>query len=267
MTGTAGESPGGGARRYAQGLTWGGFRRGLSGVVAVGLVNLLWDAYAPVAQSDRASGFEPEGRRFESFPARPFESLEHDGRCQAAPPPSKDPLDGFRGDSSDARLALEAIDYSVTADPKKGPAAVVLVTRPGGWVLGLERGDADWYLPGGKVEPGETARQAAVRELREETGYQVSPGDLKSLCDFMSHTGRPLEAFLVEHPPDAPERFRRTLAGQPAWVRSRALVQSSCTYRAECQRVLDAAFRLRLGRLRRRLAEIGEARRGEVHRG
>jgi 8-oxo-dGTP diphosphatase len=30
-----------------------------------------------------------------------------------------------------------------------------------------------WALPGGAIEPGETASQAAIRETQEETGYDV----------------------------------------------------------------------------------------------
>lgn len=40
----------------------------------------------------------------------------------------------------------------------------------------------DWSLPKGKLDPGETAVQAAVREVEEETGVRAEPkGELPEL--------------------------------------------------------------------------------------
>ncbi|MGO8957126.1 MAG: NUDIX hydrolase [Streptosporangiaceae bacterium] len=35
-----------------------------------------------------------------------------------------------------------------------------------------------WELPGGGIEPGESYQQAAVREVREETGLLISPAQV-----------------------------------------------------------------------------------------
>ena len=38
-----------------------------------------------------------------------------------------------------------------------------------------------WEFPGGKLEPGETAQLAAVREISEEFGVEIEPEDLEPL--------------------------------------------------------------------------------------
>jgi len=43
---------------------------------------------------------------------------------------------------------------------------------------GNEPGRGLWSLPGGRVEPGEDDAAALVREMAEETGLVVQPGDL-----------------------------------------------------------------------------------------
>ena len=51
-------------------------------------------------------------------------------------------------------------------------------------LLGLKKrglGCGKWNGFGGKVEPGETVRQAAVRELVEESGAVVKPEDLEDV--------------------------------------------------------------------------------------
>ena len=43
--------------------------------------------------------------------------------------------------------------------------------------------EGEWSLPGGKIEPGERAVEAALRELREETGVEARLVGLVDVVD------------------------------------------------------------------------------------
>jgi 8-oxo-dGTP diphosphatase len=55
---------------------------------------------------------------------------------------------------------------------------LLLVRRAGGSAGGGAPGAGRWAVPGGRVESGETLREAAERELREETGLRATAGEL-----------------------------------------------------------------------------------------
>lgn len=63
-------------------------------------------------------------------------------------------------------------------------AVRVIMVGPDDTVLLFEDSDPGipgvtwWVTPGGGMDPGETERQTAVRELAEETGYRVAEDDL-----------------------------------------------------------------------------------------
>jgi 8-oxo-dGTP pyrophosphatase MutT (NUDIX family) len=54
-------------------------------------------------------------------------------------------------------------------------------------LLAFSRNKQAWYLPGGKAKPGETAREALRREIREELNLELTPGELH----FYTHITAP----------------------------------------------------------------------------
>ena len=62
-----------------------------------------------------------------------------------------------------------------------------------------------WALPGGGRDVGESAADAALRELLEETGVQVAPGDvLGTLDDYATRSGYLITPVVVWGGPVSP---------------------------------------------------------------
>lgn len=70
----------------------------------------------------------------------------------------------------------------------------VLLVHPGGpfWA----RKDAGaWSIPKGELDPGEDAREAALREFAEETGTVLDPSALEPLGSVRLRSGKTVEGF------------------------------------------------------------------------
>jgi 8-oxo-dGTP diphosphatase len=82
-------------------------------------------------------------------------------------------------------------------DPK---VAVASVIQRSGQVLMIRRANEPgyglWSMPGGYVDRGEVAEEAAAREVREETGLEV---EIERLIGLFSEAGQPVmvAAFLA----------------------------------------------------------------------
>lgn len=67
---------------------------------------------------------------------------------------------------------------------------VMIQNEKGEVLLGLRQGShgaGEWSFPGGHLDWGETVFECAKREIKEETGLDVSEGELISVADEMRY--------------------------------------------------------------------------------
>lgn len=90
--------------------------------------------------------------------------------------------------------------------------AALLLTRR---ALTLRHHPGQWALPGGRVEAGESAEDAALRELGEEVGLKLAPrAVLGRLDDFVTRSGFAITPVVVWAGP------ARRIVPQPGEVQS-----------------------------------------------
>src|SRR4051794_28998669 len=87
-----------------------------------------------------------------------------------------------RGRRRERMMTVAAAGGIVTRQAASGVVEVLLVHRP--------KYD-DWTLPKGKLDPDERDEDAALREVREETGYECALGGRGPTVRYVDGRGRP----------------------------------------------------------------------------
>lgn len=116
-----------------------------------------------------------------------------------------------------AGLKAAAVAIAVTTDDAGRPAFFLTRRAPR-----LNSHSGQWALPGGRLDPGEDVVTAALREMDEEIGVRVAPGNVMGvLDDYITRSGYCMtpvvvwagpETEAVANPDEVAQIFRIPLA-------------------------------------------------------
>ena len=96
--------------------------------------------------------------------------------------------------AADAALRPAAVAVVIVGGGPGGAACALLTMRPGA----LKRHGGQYALPGGRVDGGEGALDAALRELREELGLALGPDAvLGALDEYPTRSGFRIAPFVL----------------------------------------------------------------------
>jgi 8-oxo-dGTP pyrophosphatase MutT (NUDIX family) len=108
-------------------------------------------------------------------------------------------------------LKRAAVAIALTGADHADETALLLTRR----ASGLRSHRAQWALPGGRCDPGETQAQAALRELHEELGVELRQSDVLGLLDdYPTRSGYLITPVVVW------AGAERTITANPAEVAS-----------------------------------------------
>ena len=90
-------------------------------------------------------------------------------------------------------LKAAAVAIAITADEQGRPAFFLTRRAPR-----LNSHSGQWALPGGRLDPGEDAITAALREMDEEIGVRLPPDAVMGvLDDYVTHSGYRMTPVVV----------------------------------------------------------------------
>lgn len=78
------------------------------------------------------------------------------------------------------------------------PTVGLLVIRNNKLLLAYSKNKKAWYLPGGKIDKGESAVNALQREIQEELNVTLNPQKLKYYCHISAPAYGEIPAVVME---------------------------------------------------------------------